>query len=98
MPMMPIRTLVMGGEFRFIVQSAKRKVDLRMSLQSPVFLRSLAAHQMKTTFLLAAMFVAANSCLAADSDAKAKITTAAKKLAEQANYSWTTTTTEADGG
>ena len=47
--------------------------------------------------VLTLTLIAAASCPAADSDAKAKITTAAKKLAEQPNYSWVTTTKEADG-
>lgn len=52
---------------------------------------------MKTTYLHAAILFAALPCFAADSDAKAKITNAAKRLEEQPNYSWTTTTREADG-
>jgi hypothetical protein len=54
---------------------------------------------MKTTLVLALISVVAvtNPCLAADSDAKAKIASAAKKLAEATNYAWTTSTKEADG-
>jgi hypothetical protein len=51
---------------------------------------------MKTILTLAAMFVAV-SCLAADSDVSAKISSAAKKLGQQPNYAWMTSTKEADG-
>src|SRR4051794_7460957 len=98
MPMIPIRTLVMGAEFRR--QRPKRQPGRkvpRMSLQSIGFVRS-CADAMKTTFFFAAVFaMAASSCLAADSDAKTRIASATKKLGEQPNYSWTTSTKEADG-
>src|SRR5881394_2377947 len=52
---------------------------------------------MKITLLIALIGIFAGQSPAADSDVKNKIASAAKKLAEQANYSWTTTTREADG-
>ena len=47
---------------------------------------------MKKNLLLAAAALLAGSVLAADSSPKDDITAAAKKLADQANYSWRTTT------
>jgi hypothetical protein len=52
---------------------------------------------MKRTILFSAMALLSGSLLAADSNPKDDITTAAKKLAEKANYSWTTTVVVPEG-
>jgi hypothetical protein len=52
---------------------------------------------MKTTFLIGLIAIRAGLLCAADSDAKDKLTDAARKLRDQSNYSWTTSTKEADG-
>jgi hypothetical protein len=53
------------------------------------------SQKMKLTLILALTGVLATTLPAADS--KDKVTSAAKQLADKANYSWTTSTKEADG-
>ncbi len=52
---------------------------------------------MKTSVLFGMMTTLAMSLLAADSTPKDEVTGAAKKLAEEANYSWTATVTVPEG-
>jgi hypothetical protein len=52
---------------------------------------------MKKAILLSALALASGSLLAADSNPKDDVTTAAKKLGAQANYSWTTTVVVPEG-
>jgi hypothetical protein len=52
---------------------------------------------MKKTLLLALIVAFANTLTAADSNPKSKITSATKQLGEKTNYSWTSTSKEADG-
>jgi hypothetical protein len=52
---------------------------------------------MNTNLLISAVLLAAGTLLAAEADSKDAVTNAAKKLAEQNNYSWKTTV-EAAGG
>jgi hypothetical protein len=53
---------------------------------------------MKPNLLIATIALLSGSLLAADSDTKDAVTNAAKKLAEQPNYSWKATTENAGGG
>src|SRR5205085_6298404 len=52
---------------------------------------------MKRTLILATIGLLAHTLSAAESSPKDKVTTATKQLAEKSNYSWTTSTKEADG-
>ncbi len=52
---------------------------------------------MKATILCSAIALVSGSLLAADAGPKADITTAAKNLADKANYSWTTTVVVPEG-
>jgi hypothetical protein len=53
--------------------------------------------QLKQIFALGLVGLAATGLIAAESNSKDKVTTAAKQLGEKNNYSWTTSTKEADG-
>ncbi len=52
---------------------------------------------MKRIIILGVIALVANALSAADSNPKEKVTNATKQLGDKANYSWTTTTKEADG-
>ena len=52
---------------------------------------------MKRSLLVALVVALANTLSAADSNPKSKITSATKQLGEKTNYSWTSTSKEADG-
>jgi len=52
---------------------------------------------MKQHVLLALVVALANTSSAVDSSPKSKITSATKQLGEKTNYSWTSTSKEADG-
>jgi len=52
---------------------------------------------MKPLFFISLITVSAQILFAADSDAKSKVNNASKQLAEKSNYSWTSTSKEADG-
>jgi hypothetical protein len=52
---------------------------------------------MKRVLTLGVIGLLAHTLYAADSGPKEKVTTATKQLGDNANYSWTTTTKEADG-
>lgn len=53
---------------------------------------------MKKTLVIGFIGIMASWLSAADSSPKDKLTNAAKQLGDKPNYSWTTTTKEADGG
>jgi hypothetical protein len=53
---------------------------------------------MKKNLMIGAIALVAGSLLAAESDTKDAVNNAAKKLAEQSNYSWKTTSDTAGGG
>src|SRR2546421_252205 len=52
---------------------------------------------MKRTLIIATIGLLAHTLSAAESSPKDKVTTATKQLTEKSNYSWTTSTKEADG-
>lgn len=52
---------------------------------------------LKQIITLGLVGLVANGLIAAESNAKEKVTAAAKQLGDKANYSWTTSTKEADG-
>src|SRR5678809_162159 len=52
---------------------------------------------MKSSFVISLIALSAQILFAADADPKTKVTNASKQLAEKSNYTWTSTSKEADG-